>query len=139
MSKTDDALSQIFDTEPIETKETLPVEVESGEVITVSDDTIDGDFNKVRINISNLIEKGNTAIDNLLKVAKESEHPRAYEVAANLLKTLSDLNKDLLEIQKKKMELLPTEKPQSGKGPLIDKAVFVGSTEELISLIKGKK
>ena len=134
MSKIDEKLSTIFDVDYQEEK--LPVKVEQGEIISVEDNNIESDFNKVRNNISNLIEKGNTAIDNLLDVAKESEHPRAYEVAANLLKTMSDLNKDLLDIRKKKKELTGE---RVSNTPLIDKAVFVGSTDQLIDMIKGKK
>lgn len=139
MSKTDESLSQIFDVEPTIEPEILPVEVAKGELIAVTGNSIEDDFNKARKNISHLIEKGNTAIDNLLSVAKETEHPRAYEVAANMLKTLSDLNKDLLDIQKRKRELEPEAPAGPTKGPLIDKAVFVGSTDQLIDLLKGKK
>ena len=139
MSKTDESLSQVFDIEPQTETEILPAEVKQGEIITVTANSIEDDFNKARKNISHLIEKGNTAIDNLLSVAKETEHPRAYEVAANMLKTLSDLNKDLLDIQKRKRELEPETQDKPTNGPLIDKAVFVGSTEQLIDLLKGKK
>lgn len=136
MSKIDEKLSTIFDVDS-HAEENLPVEVKQGEIISVEDNNIESDFNRVRININNLIEKGNTAIDNLLHVAKETEHPRAYEVAANLLKTMSDLNKDLLDIRKKKKEL--TGETPVSNAPLIDKAVFVGSTDQLIDLIKEKK
>lgn len=136
MSKIDEKLSTIFDVDS-QPEENLPVEVKQGEVISVEDNNIESDFNRVRSNINNLIEKGNTAIDNLLHVAKETEHPRAYEVAANLLKTMSDLNKDLLDIRKKKKEL--TGETPVGNAPLIDKAVFVGSTDQLIDMIKEKK
>ena len=136
MSKIDEKLSTIFDVDS-QPEENLPVEVKQGEVISVEDNNIESDFNRVRSNINNLIEKGNTAIDNLLHVAKETEHPRAYEVAANLLKTMSDLNKDLLDIRKKKKEL--TGETPVGNVPLIDKAVFVGSTDQLIDMIKEKK
>jgi hypothetical protein len=136
MSKIDEKLSTIFDVDS-HAEENLPVEVKQGEIISVEDNNIESDFNRVRSNINNLIEKGNTAIDNLLHVAKETEHPRAYEVAANLLKTMSDLNKDLLDIRKKKKEL--TGETPVSNAPLIDKAVFVGSTDQLIDLIKEKK
>jgi hypothetical protein len=136
MSKIDEKLSTIFDVDS-HAEENLPVEVKQGEIISVEDNNIESDFNRVRSNINNLIEKGNTAIDNLLHVAKETEHPRAYEVAANLLKTMSDLNKDLLDIRKKKKEL--TGETHVSNAPLIDKAVFVGSTDQLIDLIKEKK
>jgi hypothetical protein len=75
----------------------------------------------------------------LLLVADASEHPRAYEVAANLIKTMADLNKDLLDIQKKRKDLNGTSR-QTESGPInVDKAVFVGSTTELIKMIKNNK
>jgi hypothetical protein len=71
-----------------------------------------------------------------LHVAKESEHPRAYEVAAALIKNLSDLNKDLLEVQKRKKDL--TGESQNAKNINVDKAIFVGSTTELVKFLKNK-
>jgi hypothetical protein len=137
MSKLDSNLSEIFDCEFNEV-ETLPVAKEN-ELIEVQDES-DDDFVLVRNNINNLIEKGNTAIDNLLNVAKETEHPRAYEVAANFLKTMSDLNKDLLDVHKRKKELTgKSDDKADSKTALIDKAVFIGSTNDLITLIKERK
>ena len=100
---------------------------------------MDNDFLVARKNINSLLTKGNTAIDQLLLVAKETEHPRAYEVAANLIKTLGDLNKDLLDLQKKKKELSGTNSTSNGNTTVIDKAVFVGSTNELVKLIRSNK
>ena len=77
--------------------------------------------------------------NDFLLVAKETEHPRAYEVAANLIKTLGDLNKDLLDLQKKKKELSGTNSTSNGNTTVIDKAVFVGSTNELVKLIRSNK
>jgi hypothetical protein len=124
-------LSEIFDIEPTEKQiEDVPV------VISTNND-VETDFNIARTNINSLLQKGNTAVDNLLNVAKETEHPRAYEVAANLIKTLADLNKDLLDIQKKRKEL-NNNKPTSEK-TIIDKAVFIGSTAEMVKLIRSSK
>lgn len=134
MSKIEENLSEIFDIETNKMEK-----VSEGELIPVETNThSEDDFNIVRTNINSLIEKGNTAIDDLLKVAKESEHPRAYEVAANMLKTLSDLNKDLIDIQKKKKEIQGPSNTPNDK-PLIDKAVFVGSTTDLVKLIRSNK
>ena len=127
MSKLNTKLAEVFDVEPIQFQ-TLPAEVKT----PVEDDS---DF--ARKNIRELIEKGNTAIDNLLHVAKESEHPRAYEVAAGLIKNLSDLNKDLLEVQKRKKDL--TGESQNAKNINVDKAVFVGSTTDLVKFLKNNK
>ena len=124
-------LSEIFDIEPTEKK------VEDAPVVISTDNDVETDFNIARTNINSLLQKGNVAVDNLLHVAKETEHPRAYEVVANLIKTMADLNKDLLDIQKKRKEL-NNNKPTSEK-TIIDKAVFIGSTAEMVKLIRSSK
>ena len=70
--------------------------------------------------MKDLIIKGNSAMDQLLAVAKESEHPRAYEVAAGLIKNLADMNKDLLELQKRRKDLSPQEASHHIKTPTQD-------------------
>ena len=96
---------------------------------------LDDDVYFARDNIRDLVKKGNVAFTEILKVAKESQHPRAYEVAATLLKNLSDLNKDLLELHKRKEDLEP--KDYGRQNINVDKAVvFTGSTTELVKLIK---
>jgi hypothetical protein len=124
-------LSEIFDIEPTEKK------VEDAPVVISTDNDVETDFNIARTNINSLLQKGNVAVDNLLHVAKETEHPRAYEVVANLIKTMADLNKDLLDIQKKRKEL-NNNQPRSEK-TIIDKAVFIGSTAEMVKLIRSSK
>jgi hypothetical protein len=128
MNKLNATLSEVLDVEPIGSAELLPATP-----VTKVDD--DADF--ARDNIRTLIEKGNLAVDGILHVAKESEHPRAYEVAANLIKNLSDLNKDLMEIQKRKRDLAP--QSQRSGDINVDKAVFVGSTTELVKFLKNNK
>ena len=128
MNKLNQTLSEVLDVEPIGSTELLPATP-----VTKADD--DADF--ARDNIRTLIEKGNLAVDGILHVAKESEHPRAYEVAANLIKNLSDLNKDLMEIQKRKRDLAP--QSQRSGDINVDKAVFVGSTTELVKFLKNNK
>lgn len=136
-NKLNNNLSEILDVEPITesgSKEIVP------QVPTIQpDNAVEDDAEFARENLKNLIKKGNIAIDELLLVAKESEHPRAYEVASGLIKNLSELNKDLLEIQKRKKDLLPKQAEQNN-GLNIDKAVFIGSTTDLIKMLKqGKK
>ena len=83
-----------------------------------------------------MLDKGNDAIDGILALAKEGEHPRAYEVAGQLIKTVADVSKDLLELQEKlkKIKDVPNTGPKS-----VTNALFVGSTTELQKLLKGKK
>jgi hypothetical protein len=132
MKNLNDKLSEALDIEPIQITEHLPTVVENGK------STVDDDAEFARGNIRSLIVKGNKAMDELLLVANASEHPRAYEVAAGLIKNLADLNKDLLEIQKRKKDLLPQE-ASNAKNINVDKAVFVGSTAELVKLLKTNK
>jgi len=129
MNKLNQTLSEVLDVEPITSKPMT-------QLIAVNN--VDDDAEFARQNIRELIQKGNDAVEGILHVAKESEHPRAYEVAANLIKNLSDLNKDLMEIQKRKKDLVPQEHKNSGNIN-VDKAVFVGSTTELVKFLKNNK
>jgi hypothetical protein len=136
MNKTNEKLSEVLDVEPMYAPVMQPVVVSIDEE-DIQKTTIEDDADFARQNIRSLIEKGNVAIDNLLSVAHQSDHPRAYEVAANMLKSLTDMNKDLMEIQKRKKDLQPKEVSNSG-GINVDKAVFIGSTKELIKALKSK-
>lgn len=129
MKKLNDTLSEVLDIEPIKYNNT--------EIITTINN-VDSDADFARKNIKELIEKGNLAVDGILNVAKESEQPRAYEVVATLIKNLSDLNKDLMEIQKRKNDLIPQENKNSNSLN-VDKAVFVGSTTELVKFLKNNR
>lgn len=125
MKNTDKNLSQIFDIAPL-TPKAMPAPV-------VVQSEVDSDFEFARNNIRELAEKGKIAVDNILQVASATDHPRAYEVAANLLKSMADINKDLIELQKKKRDLMPQKEQPT---ITVDKAVFVGSTTDLIKQIK---
>ena len=138
MNKTDKKLSELFDVDPIATNVEI---VSSTEVMPVKpEDVVETDTEYARRNIRDLIDKGSIAVDNLLQVSKESEHPRAYEVVAGLMKTMADLNKDLLELQKRKKDLQPQLDSASNRGNItVEKAVFVGSTAELLKQIRENK
>jgi hypothetical protein len=138
MNKTDKKLSELFDVDPIATDVEV---VSSTEVVPVKpEDVVETDTEYARRNIRDLIDKGSVAVDNLLQVSKESEHPRAYEVVAGLMKTMADLNKDLLELQKRKKDLQPQLDSASNRGNItVEKAVFVGSTAELLKQIRENK
>lgn len=138
MSKTDKKLSEIFDVDPISNEVEVITSTEIVETKPV--DVVETDTEFARKNIRDLIDKGNVAVDNLLQVSKESEHPRAYEVVAGLMKTMADLNKDLLELQKRKKDLQPQLNNVTNGGNItVEKAVFVGSTAELLKQIRDNK
>lgn len=142
MSKLEDKLSETLNVEIDKDEESkkLPVAEKKGELSPIAE-TTEQDTEFARDNIKNLITKGNVALDNLLHVARESEHPRAYEVAATMIKNLADSNKDLLDLQKKRKDLTSDTQNNVGntKNMNIDKAVFVGSTNELFKALKSKK
>lgn len=96
---------------------------------------IDDDAEHARETLRTLIDKGNEAIDGILHIAKNSDHPRAYEVAGQLIKTVSDTAKDLLEVQKRKKDLQKEEKPKIQT----QNNLFVGSTHELLKAMKQAK
>jgi predicted house-cleaning noncanonical NTP pyrophosphatase (MazG superfamily) len=128
-----DNLNQIFDVESELVDDNKPSIVR--EERTDLPDDIAKDYTYARENLYDVIEKGSSALDELVHLAKASEHPRAFEVVSQLTKTLVDANKDLLEIQKKVKSL---RKEDEQKGPnSVTNALFVGSTSELQKLIKG--
>ena len=100
-----------------------------------NDNDIEKDYEYQRENFYNLVEKGSTAIDGILELAKESEHPRTYEVAGNLIKQVAEVTEKLGDLQEKMRRLkeVPNTAPKS-----VTNALFVGSTAELQKLIKGK-
>ena len=134
MSNIDDKLNEVLNI----AGEVLPATTqdESTELVIPQDKDPDSDFETGRENLYKLLDKGNDAIDGILALAKEGEHPRAYEVAGQLIKTVADVSKDLLELQEKlkKIKDVPNTGPKS-----VTNALFVGSTTELQKLLKNKK
>jgi hypothetical protein len=99
---------------------------------------IQTDYEYVRGNLYGVIEQGSDALNSLLELAKASEHPRAFEVVSQLAKTLVDANKDLIDIQKKVKDLKKEEAPTES-GDVTNNNLFVGSTADLLKMIKGKE
>ena len=94
---------------------------------------IQNDYEYTRGQLYNLIEKGQEAINGILDVAQNSDHPRAYEVAGNLIKHVADISDKLLDLQKKVKEV----SEEKVKGPTnVTNAMFVGSTSELQKMLK---
>ena len=99
-------------------------------------DDIDKDYAYQRQNFYNLVERGQDAIEGILEIAKESEHPRTYEVAGQLIKTVAEVTEKLGDLQEKmkKLKDVPNNAPKN-----VTNALFVGSTAELQRMLKGKK
>ena len=122
----------------------LPVAVKEEEEVVMDnlpDETVQDDFDYARENMRQLIHKGQTALDGILTIASGSEHPRAYEVAAALMKTMAETNKDLLELQRTK-KVLQKEDPKAPQieGPQnVTNNLFVGSTADLQKMLRDKQ
>ena len=143
MKKTvDDKLNDIFDVQGKIVEQALPVvvaEQPKKEVVSgaPNDESIDADYEYARENLKLFIEQGKVAMENIIFLAKEGESPRAYEVVGQLIKTLSDTNKDLLDLGKKVKDL-KSKKDDTQQPQHVTNALFVGSTAELQKLI-GKR
>ena len=100
------------------------------------DESIDKDYAYQRQNFYSLIERGQDAIDGILDIARESEHPRTYEVAGQLIKSVAEVTEKLGDLQEKmkKLKDVPNNAPKN-----VTNALFVGSTAELQKMLKGKK
>ena len=97
-------------------------------------DDIEKDYEYTRGNLYSIIEKGQEAINGILELAQDSEMPRAYEVAGQLIKSVSDATDKLMDLQKK---LKDVEEEKQSKGPnTVNNALFVGSTAELAKMLK---
>ena len=103
--------------------------------VEVNEDDIEEDYKYQRDNFYNLVEKGSAAIDGILELAKESEHPRTYEVAGQLIKNVAEVTEKLGDLQEKMRRLkeVPNNAPKN-----VTNALFVGSTKELQKMLKDK-
>lgn len=137
MNKTNDALSEALGIE--NAVEIIPPSKVPEPIINTphEDDDIKADYNLSRRTFRDLINKGNSAMESLTDLAKESESPRAYEVLATMMRTVADTTKDLYDLQKKTKELSGQKKDE----PIVnvDKAIFVGTTADLLKKIKEQK
>lgn len=130
MSDVEKNLNQILEIED----SSHELQSSSDQPLTVIPKDADQDFDYSRSNYYELIEKGNLALDGILEVAKESQHPRAYEVAATMMKNLSDMTDKLMILQQQRKQLEGGKAPQQQVN--VDKAVFVGSTADLLKKLK---
>jgi hypothetical protein len=101
----------------------------------INENDLEEDYEYQRRQFYNLVEKGSNAIDGILELAKESEHPRTYEVAGQLIKNVAEVTEKLGDLQKKMKDLkeLPNTAPKN-----VTNALFVGSTKDLQKMLRDK-
>ena len=124
-------MDEIFNIETI-----VPETKVTKDVVVVDDNAdVDTDYKYARENLYNIIERGSDALNDLVEIAGQSQSPRAYEIVGQMIKTLTDANKDLLEVQKKVKDL----KKEEGGPKNVTNALFVGNTTELQRMLKDIK
>lgn len=109
-----------------------PINTSTGEVMP-PDSQVEDDFDFARKNLYDVIGKSQEALEDMIDVARQSQHPRAYEVLNQMLKNVADISKDLIDLQKKKKDLVKKEEssPQS-----VHNNLFVGTTADLAKMIE---
>lgn len=141
MSKFNRTMEDLFNVpssvieEETEFAEFLPVE-STHDLSTLLDHDLKTDYERTRESIDILISKGTEAIDDMLAIARQSEKARDFEVAGNMIKTVVDASKELLEVQKKMRDITGKKETVTQN---IKNAVFVGSTTELLKAMKDIK
>ena len=116
----------------VQKKESLPTVIDHNE----NSDDLEIDYKEARNNLKDVIGKGKEALENLLTMAKDLDSPRAYEVVGQLIKTISDVNKDLIDIHKRNKDIRGE---TAGPSTVVNNAVFIGSTADLQAIINGRK
>lgn len=145
MSKFENSMNEIFDVVP-KVAESVPVPVpvvvetptEFASPARLETD-LDADYEESRKTLKDLVKKGNDAIDHLMSIATETEHPRAFEVVATLIKNTAEANDKLLATQKAMREMKGMSAKRDSGNVSVDKAIFIGSTSELNRLLKDSK
>ena len=130
-----DKLDEVFNVSPAEIVETNVEEPAIIKELKSEKTDVQKDYEYTRGNLYSLIEKGQEAVNGILELAQESEMPRAYEVAGQLIKNVADATDKLIDLQKKLKDI----EEETPKGPTnVTNALFVGSTAELQKLLKSK-
>lgn len=127
-----DSIGEILNLHPIEKEEKAVPTVY--EPMIENQQQIETDANYVRQNLYDLIEKGHSAIDEMMAIADQSQHPRSYEVLAAMIKTMVETNKDLLDVHEKKKKLTKDDIDKVARDT-INNNLFVGSTSDLLKLL----
>lgn len=125
------ALDTQFNTVP----SALPARIDAGLPAPVN---VEDDFDQARRTLKNLLDKGEAALDGMMDVARQSDHPRAYEVTGQLIKTVAETAKDLLALQKTRKELQTPEEVKQQQIGTQNNIVFAGSTNDLLKALRNK-
>lgn len=112
--------------------------VESSTEVSKTSPDITSDFDTVRGNLHDIIGKGSEALDELIEIAKASQHPRAFEIVGQIIKTLADANKDLMSLHKTKKDI-DKDDTKSQTPSITNNSLFVGSTAELSKYLKNNQ
>ena len=133
-SSNNDPLADALNLTPLDTSDTV-----KAIVAQAHDDSALNDFNMARSNIHEVIQNGAVAIEKLSQIADQSQHPRAFEVLATLMKVQLDANKDLMELQQKIRDIQVVDQPHNATAQNITNNLFVGTTSELQKMIENAK
>ena len=134
---TEESLNKIFDIETSEPKQVDIVEDKPLAIIS-EEESREEDFSKARDTLSNLIDTNDDVLKELIHIAKNSEHPRSFEVAGQLIKIQAEMAKDLIDIHHKKKQV-DGEEAKASKIQTQNNIVFQGSTDELMKAILNKE
>lgn len=128
-------LNETFDVTPVEIEKVKSNDIDAKLAkFENSNEDIRKDYEYTRGNLYSIIEKGQEAINGILELAQESEMPRAYEVAGQLIKSVSDATDKLMDLQKKLKDVNKEE--EKGPSSVTNNALFVGSTADLQKMLK---
>ena len=134
-NSTDDRIDEILEKTSLVPTTELKPQIPTKIIPPKSANDSEKDYGYARENYYNLIERNQDAVEEMLEIAKQSEHPRAFEVVGQLIKSGLDANKELMALHKTKKEL----SMEKGPSQVTNQAVFVGSTADLQKLLKVKR
>lgn len=124
-------MSEILDLEPLNGSSGLPIQYHENKQVA-DNKQVEADLKYVRENLYDLISSGSIAIDQMMSIADQSQHPRAYEVLSNMIRQMVETNKDLLDMHEKKKKISNKEEQSS----TVNNNLFVGSTKDILELIQ---
>jgi len=138
MNDFENKMEQVFSLEKKDVPSTVSDIVPSVKEVVVDKEDADKDYTTVRENLKEIVKRGTEAIDGIMMVASETQSPRAYEVVATLIKSVSDANKDLISLHKQMKEIKKIEVQGDNNTSITNNSIFVGSTTDLQKMLKGR-